>query len=522
MKLQTKLSAILLVGVLGVYLGSCLVTRHISLSLVNHFSQSSKAGELERHWQWVGCVGQAMTTALENVMATGDMDLFEKIIHEQATLPDLQEASLTDFKGHVGYTTVPARLHGELPAELKAQLLSQPVLVKRQTETAFEIYKPLVAEKNCLSCHIERRQGDVIGVLTLRFSDQALKQAQKSWDTFGDDFNRTNRLTSIVTAVILMVILGGMVGFCVYVFMAVPLTKTAGDIAEQSGQVRMAADQFAGSSQSLAEGANELAASIEETSAALAQLTSTTALNTKSANQARELAQRAHTAAEGSAHKMELLTSKMGEISASSAEIGKINQLIHEIAFQTNLLALNAAVEAARAGESGMGFAVVAEEVRGLARRSATAAKDTAAKVEGAIACTNQGVDISRQVAAALSEIVVKAGEVENLASEVAGASSEQTNEIAQINAAVAQMGRVTQINAATAEETAASAQELHAQAELMKQSVHGLSQLVDGAGAATAPAQTLPAKAPAASRTRGGLVKNNGNGQVSELAARN
>ena len=479
MKLQTKLLTVLLAGLLAVYLGSCLVQRHFSLASVGQFSRTSKAGELDRHWQWVGCVQQAMSTALENVMATGDMDLFEKIIHEQASLPALQEASLTDFRGHVAYTTLPARLHGELPAELRPQLLQRAERVKRQADGSFEIYKPLVAEKNCVSCHTERKQGDVLGVLALRFSGQELKQAEKNWDQFGSDFSRANALTSVITAVVLIAILAVLVVVCVRNFMGVPLERAAGAIAGQSGQVRQAADQFTDSSQSLAEGASELAASIEETSAALAELTATTAQNNEHAGQAREIARLAHAAAEDSVRRMDLLTAKIKEINASSADIGKINKLIHEIAFQTNLLALNAAVEAARAGEAGMGFAVVAEEVRALAQRSAAAARETAAKVEGAIGCTGQGVEISQQVAAALNDILVKSGEVESLAADVANASREQAAGVTQMNTAVAQMSRVTQNNAATAEETASTAAELNAQAEAMNTTVDELSTMI-------------------------------------------
>jgi len=97
------------------------------------------------------------------------MDLFADTIHEQASLPGLLEASLADHKGHIAYSTVPERLHKDLPDDLKSQLLATPTLFQRQTTNAFEIYKPLVAEKNCISCHTERRQGDVIGVLSLRF-----------------------------------------------------------------------------------------------------------------------------------------------------------------------------------------------------------------------------------------------------------------------------------------------------------------------------------------------------------------
>ncbi|HYG35183.1 MAG TPA: methyl-accepting chemotaxis protein, partial [Clostridia bacterium] len=155
---------------------------------------------------------------------------------------------------------------------------------------------------------------------------------------------------------------------------------------------------------------------------------------------------------------------------------------IDEIAFQTNILALNAAVEAARAGEAGMGFAVVADEVRSLAQRSAQAAKETAAKIEGAISNTTQGVELSAKVAQALNEIVARSREVDELASEVAAASREQSQGVDQINLAVGQMDKVTQSNAASAEESASAAEELNAQAEAMKESVAELLKLVGNA----------------------------------------
>src|SRR5207344_1311163 len=126
--------------------------------------------------------------------------------------------------------------------------------------------------------------------------------------------------------------------------------------------------------------------------------------------------------AEANATLADMMTS-MQEIGASSGKIGKIIKTIDEIAFQTNILALNAAVEAARAGEAGMGFAVVADEVRNLAQRSAQAAKETATKIEGAIAKTAQGVGISSKVAARLQEIVAKVRQVDALIAEVANAS---------------------------------------------------------------------------------------------------
>jgi methyl-accepting chemotaxis protein len=186
---------------------------------------------------------------------------------------------------------------------------------------------------------------------------------------------------------------------------------------------------------------------------------------------------------------MQAMSQAMDGIKNSSTDVAKIIKVIDEVAFQTNILALNAAVEAARAGEAGMGFAVVADEVRNLAQRSAEAAKETAAKIEGAIIKSNQGVAITGKVAQALNEILAKARRMDELAGEITAASNEQAGGIGQINQAVGQMDNVTQSNAANAEETAASAQELNAQAETMRRLVGDLVELVGGQQEADGPA---------------------------------
>jgi len=261
------------------------------------------------------------------------------------------------------------------------------------------------------------------------------------------------------------------------------LLRTAEKINEGASQTSSSSEQVSGASQSLAEGASEQAASLEETSSSLEEMASMTRRNSESAQKANDLAKRAREAADKGAGDMQAMATAMEAIKASSDDIAKIIKTIDEIAFQTNILALNAAVEAARAGEAGMGFAVVADEVRNLAQRSAQAAKETAGKIEGAIAKTTQGVEISAKVVRALNEIVGQIRQVDELVSEVAGASHEQTQGISQINTAVSQMDKVTQSNAANAEESAAAAQELNAQSATMNESVTELLQLVGGRG---------------------------------------
>jgi methyl-accepting chemotaxis protein len=268
--------------------------------------------------------------------------------------------------------------------------------------------------------------------------------------------------------------------------------RLAGErIAGGSTEILDASGQLSGAGQSLASGSSEQAAALEETSASLEEMSSMTSRNATSAARAKVLAGQTRSAAETGATDMAAMKKAMDEIKTSSDDISKIIKAIDEIAFQTNILALNAAVEAARAGEAGMGFAVVAEEVRNLAQRAAQAARDTTAKIDGSAARSAHGVAVTAKVAGSLAEIVTKAREVDSLVAEIAQASTEQSQGIAQVNTAVAQIDKVTQEIAATAETSAASAEELNAQAVVLKDAVHDLLALVGSADSAA------PAKSP-------------------------
>ncbi len=260
-----------------------------------------------------------------------------------------------------------------------------------------------------------------------------------------------------------------------------PLRASIATIDAASEQTSAAAAQISASSQSLATGASQQAASLEETSASLEEISSMAKRNTEGAQQARELSNQTRAAADVGAIDMEEMRRAMNEIKNSSHSISRIIKTIDEIAFQTNVLALNAAVEAARAGEAGMGFAVVAEEVRSLARRSADSARETADKIQEAMAKSEHGVRISEKVALSLGVIVQKARQVDQLVAEIATASVEQNQGIAQVNAAVGEVDKVTQSNAGGAEEAAAAAEELSAQAVLMRENIRELAKLVSG-----------------------------------------
>jgi methyl-accepting chemotaxis protein len=215
--------------------------------------------------------------------------------------------------------------------------------------------------------------------------------------------------------------------------------------------------------------------------------------NADSAREAKSLAGETRAAADEGAKRVDAMQQAMGAIKESSTQIAKIVKTIDEIAFQTNILALNAAVEAARAGEAGAGFAVVAEEVRSLAQRSAQSARETASRIEESVSRSDNGARISVEVAESFGEIVTKARRVDDLVAEIANASNEQNTGLAQVSTAVMQMDKVTQSNAASAEETASAAEELNAQSALTYEVVQDLAKL-SGTDAAAHPESRTPA----------------------------
>jgi len=298
--------------------------------------------------------------------------------------------------------------------------------------------------------------------------------------------NSASATTGVIIGVLIALGLGSTIAFIIIRGTTRTLRQVADSLNEGSDQVASAANQVSASSQSLAEGASEQAASLEETSASLEEMSSMTKKNAENAQSAKNLASETRVAADAGTTDMREMNEAMSAIKTSSDNIAKIIKTIDEIAFQTNILALNAAVEAARAGEAGMGFAVVAEEVRSLAQRSAQAAKETAEKIEDSIQKSAHGVEISSKVGERLQSIATRTKQVDELIGEIATASAEQTQGIQQVNITVSQMDKVTQTNAAGAEEGASAAEELSSQAAVLKESISQLLQLIGGSDSAS------------------------------------
>ncbi|AHI65137.1 chemotaxis protein [Burkholderia thailandensis] len=214
------------------------------------------------------------------------------------------------------------------------------------------------------------------------------------------------------------------------------------------------------------------AASLQETASSMEQLTGTVRQNAENARQASQLAVNASDIATQGGEVVGQVVTTMQDIATSSTKVADIIGTIEGIAFQTNILALNAAVEAARAGEQGRGFAVVAGEVRSLAQRSATAAKEIKQLIGDSAHKVQSGSALVERAGATMAEIVQAVRRVTDIMGEISAASEEQSTGIVQVNRAVSQMDAVTQQNAALVEEAAAAAASLEDQTRQMKQIV--------------------------------------------------
>ncbi|MBY3598451.1 HAMP domain-containing methyl-accepting chemotaxis protein [Rhizobium bangladeshense] len=230
--------------------------------------------------------------------------------------------------------------------------------------------------------------------------------------------------------------------------------------------------EIASGAQDLSKRTEQQAASLEETAAALDEITANVATASKRTDEARNVAQEANVSAERSAAVVCQAEQAMRRIEDSSDQISNIIGVIDEIAFQTNLLALNAGVEAARAGEAGKGFAVVAQEVRELAQRAATAAKEIKGLIQKSSVEVGTGVRLVLETGQTLKSIGDHVAEINQLMSAIATSAREQSTGLAEINTAVNQMDQSTQQNAAMVEQSTAAAASLSGEASRLRELV--------------------------------------------------
>ncbi|HWZ51737.1 MAG TPA: methyl-accepting chemotaxis protein [Granulicella sp.] len=318
------------------------------------------------------------------------------------------------------------------------------------------------------------RQTDAAAVL--------LKDQEASFLTEGSGIEGT--ILGNRSATVLLLILDCVVAVLVLLSVRKINALLRGSVAELAGsslQIAAAASQMATSSQSLAQGASQQATTIEETSSAATEINSMARRAAENSRTTAEMVNASEVTFADANRALGEMVAAMAGIGESSQQISTIIKVIDEIAFQTNILALNAAVEAAHAGEAGLGFAVVANEVRNLALRSALAAKDTTTLIEDSIAKAGGGRVKVDQVGTSLRSITAEFANIKKLIDEIQQGSIEQSRGVEQISKAITQMEQMTQRTAANSQQGAASSAELNAQAESLQNVVDRLRIMVDG-----------------------------------------
>ncbi|HEX5356682.1 MAG TPA: methyl-accepting chemotaxis protein [Aquabacterium sp.] len=250
------------------------------------------------------------------------------------------------------------------------------------------------------------------------------------------------------------------------------LQSIVGNVRQSTEQIASASTEIASGNLDLSYRTEQQAASLQETSASMSELTNIVKQNAENARLASDLAQSASNVAADGGSVVARVVDTMGAIDASSRKIVDIIGVIDGIAFQTNILALNAAVEAARAGEQGRGFAVVAGEVRSLAQRSATAAKEIKTLIGESVEKVAQGGQLVSEAGSTMNEVVASVKRVTDIITEITAASQSQSQGIEAIYRSIHQMDGVTQQNAALVEQAAASAESMQNQATNLAQVV--------------------------------------------------
>ncbi len=296
-----------------------------------------------------------------------------------------------------------------------------------------------------------------------------------------DDRLAHTALIQMLCALGIVLLLTGCIWFCLTVVAIRPVREIIRNLRLTADEFTTASGQIAASSQSLAETVSRQAVSIEATSASLTEVSSMSRQNASHSDMAGKLMKNVAQEVRDATGAMSTLSRSMQKISEAGEETFRIVKTIDEIAFQTNLLALNAAIEAARAGEAGAGFGVVAEEVRGLALRTAEAARNTADMIAETVKQIQDGAGMVEQTDERFSGVEDIAGKAEDLIREIAAASAEQTKAIEEITGAVHEIDQSIRSNAAGAEISASASEQMSAQAEQMKDMIRYLHDIIRG-----------------------------------------
>ncbi len=401
----------------------------------------------------------------------GQMKSFQKLLSQQGNIPGVLDVSLYDKDGTIDLSSSGKEMTGkEMPPDIKALLHEKRKTIESVDAEKIRIITPQIVVGDCVRCHLDWKRGDIGGSLSMSYDLKALNASVANLN-----------MMLVISCLLLVVITCSCLYFVVRYTVGDPISLIIDDLSESAGKIDSVVGRAAEAGRSLAENATAQAASLEETSASLEEISSVTDRNAESAASANDLMQNAMTVMADADRTMDQLDQAMSDITSANEETNRIIQTIEAIAFQTNLLALNAAVEAARAGEAGSGFAVVAQEVRNLATRTAEAAKNTTELLESTNQRVIHGVELLSATEKAFKNAVGQSGETARFLEEITAASREQSESISHVSTAIHELDEVTQQNSQNAEGASQIASDMEQQFMRLNSFMEKLVNLVHG-----------------------------------------